>query len=79
MCSSEEAGLGGAIESVIIRFVSDERNVFSGTRETAERRKEIEDRLSRLKAFRQTASSLETDLEERLASLPPSNTQPESK
>jgi hypothetical protein len=76
---AEDAGFGGAIESVIIRFVSHETDAFSGTRETAERRKEIEDRLSRLKAFCQTASSLEADLEERLAELPPSNTQLESK
>jgi hypothetical protein len=75
---AEHAGFGSGIESVIIRFVSQEADVLNGARATAERRKEIEDRLSRLKAFRGTASLLEADLEERLAGLPASEMEPGS-
>ena len=74
---AEQAGLGRGIESVIIRFVSGETDIHSGTRKTAERRKEIEDRLSRLKAFKEAASSLEAHLEARLAELGSSDTKPE--
>lgn len=75
---AEHAGLGGGIESVIIRFVSREADVLNSARATAERRKEIEDRRSRLKAFRDAASSLEAHLEARLAELGPSDAKPES-
>ncbi|MFL6446341.1 MAG: AVAST type 3 anti-phage protein Avs3b [Bryobacteraceae bacterium] len=75
---ADQAGLGHSIESVMIRFLSQEANVLSDASATGEHREEIEDRLSHLRAFRQAASLLQSGLEERLAELSASDMNSES-
>lgn len=60
------AGLEDDLDLIIIRFISDERDLLKGTSTDALIRKHLEDRLRRLDEFTQLSTRLRSELRDRL-------------